>query len=173
MRLDADYSIRRLIHWMGISASLFTVMVQCHRLYLIERNSFRAYQALGAFIQLGNGLVATIFELFPSLHAKRGADISSDAFSLRCRKRHLVQMIILNVMRAAMQTSYSYLPLVDMSSSHICSSSGYNPQIDMSGPLELPLTAENSCLDHQQLALPKVSPIAQQVNAQVSGLIHH
>ena len=167
MRIDGGYSIRRLIHWVGISASLLSVLVQCRRLYLIERNTYRAWQALGALIQLVNGLVAAIFELFPSLHAKRGADISSEVIMLRCRRRHLVQMIILNVMRAAMQSSYSYLPLVDLSNSHLCSSGS---QIDASVVFELPLTSGNTCLDYQQVAPPRVSPLAQQVNAQVSGL---
>ena len=165
MRFDGGYSIRRLIHWVGISVSLLTVLVQCRRLYLIERNPYRAWQALGALIQLVNGLVAAIFELFPSLHAKRGADISSKAILLRCRRRHLVQMVILNVMRAAMQSSYSYLPLIDMSNSHLCSSGS---QIDSPAAFELPSISGNTCLDYQQVVRPIVSPLAQQVNAQVS-----
>ena len=169
MRLDSIYLLRRLYVWFGLIVSLFSVLVQCRRLYLIERNPYRAWQALGALIQLVNGLVAAIFELFPSLHAKRGADISSEVILFRCRRRHLVQMVILNVMRAAMQSSYSYLPLIDMSSSHLCSSGS---QIESPAAFELPSISGNTCLDYQQVVRPIVSPLAQQVNAQVSGLEH-
>jgi hypothetical protein len=166
---------RRLMSWLAILGSLISLFVQCVRLYLREKSPHRGIQSLGALVQILNAFLGVVFEVFPSLHGKFAPpNASSEALQRLCRRRHLTQLFILHIMRAVNQVLYSYHPLVDMSS-RMCQASMDDSVNSESGPLKLTSSHQSTCLDssdiHYALMPPKISPLAQQLNAQTVSLL--